>query len=357
MAKSRASQIKIRLSSVILPVFVIVLTARMGSLVTSACNALFNLQWWQAGLALLVVYKVIQWLVWLTSTESVKGKVAVITGGGSGLGRLMALNLAKQDAVVVLVDINRKGLVDVVNEIAAFNGLAYAHLCDVTDRDAVYSLAEQISATVGPVDIVINNAGVVSGKSLLEVSDAMAELTFDVNAVAHFWFVKAFLPSMLVRNSGHIVSIASAAGLAGVVGLSDYCASKFAAIGLMEALRLELARQNSEVKTTTVMPFYINTGMFDGASGIPFILPILDAQETADRIVLAIQRGEKMLYLPPILGFVSLLRGIMPIGLFDYLSTLLGISASMDQFKGRGQDWHEGADNSVSITDESDDEF
>lgn len=288
------------------------------------------------------VYKAVQYIIWAGSSVSMEGKVVVITGGGSGLGRLMALDLASQGAVLVLADVNREGLVDVVEEIGALGGEAYGHLCDVTDRDQVYSLAEQVEAELGAADVVVLNAGVVSGKTLLDVSDKMAELTFNVNAVAHFWFVKAFLPGMKARNEGHIVSIASAAGLVGVVGLADYCASKFAAVGLMESLRLELRRERSAVKTTTVMPFYINTGMFEGVTGVPILLPILDPDYVAGRIVTAIRHGEKHLYLPPILGYLSLLRGILPIGVFDWLGEVLGVSNSMDDFSGRGQDFHEG---------------
>ena len=89
---------------------------------------------------------------------------------------------------------------------------------------------------VGDVTMVINNAGVVSGRPLIQCSDESIQRTFDVNVLAHFWIIKAFLPAMIEKNSGHIVNIASAAGLVGAAGLVDYCSSKFAAVGLHESL-------------------------------------------------------------------------------------------------------------------------
>merc|ERR550539_360813 len=119
-------------------------------------------------------------------------------------------------------------------------GQASSFLLDVTDREAVYKLADQIRKEIGDVTILINNAGIVTGKKLHECPDALMAKTIDVNTTAHFWTLKAFLPSMIEKNSGHIVSIASIVGFVGCPSLVDYVASKFGAVGLMEALFLEL---------------------------------------------------------------------------------------------------------------------
>src|SRR5207247_8346795 len=137
--------------------------------------------------------------------------------------------------------------------------------------------------------ILINNAGVVSGKGLLEISEEAIQRTFDVNTLALFWTTRAFLPGMIARDRGHVVTIASAAGIVGTSRLVDYCASKHAAVGFNEALRLELKRQGNKVVTTVVCPFYISTGMFEGVkTRFPLLLPILEPQKVADRIVDAI---------------------------------------------------------------------
>lgn len=113
--------------------------------------------------------------------------------------------------------------------------------------------------------MLINNAGVVSGRALLDTPDELIERSFSVNTLAHFWTVKAFLPTMLENDHGHIVSIASMASHVGIPKLIDYCASKFAAFGFDEALRLELEVMGAEgVHTTAICPYFIQeTGMFD----------------------------------------------------------------------------------------------
>ncbi|RUS71580.1 hypothetical protein EGW08_020658 [Elysia chlorotica] len=155
----------------------------------------------------------------------------------------------------------------------------------------------QVKQEVGDVDILVNNAGIVTGTKFLDSPDSMNIKTMDINCNAHFWTVKAFLPAMLKKNRGHVVSLASAAGLFGVSGLSDYCASKFAAVGFDESLRAEIAKMGKTgVKTTVVCPFYINTGMFEGAQS-----------------------------------------RILPISVSQVLGKLFGVSETMDNFVGRSK--------------------
>ena len=122
----------------------------------------------------------------------------------------------------------------------------------------------------------------MSGKDFLELPDDKIEATFDINVLSLFWTGKAFLPSMIQRNRGHIVTIASASGLIGVARLADYASSKWAAVGFDESLRAELSKVAPGVMTTVVCPFYINTGMFRGVrSRFPFLLPILEEDDVA----------------------------------------------------------------------------
>lgn len=125
-------------------------------------------------------------------------------------------------------------------------------------------MAEDVLAQLGAVDIVINNAGVVNGRMFLDAEDEHLERTMKVNIMAHMWMLKAYLPAMLARNSGYIVTVASTMGYAPAVGLSDYCASKHAAVGFHESIRLELRRLNSAVRTLLVCPYATSTGMFEG---------------------------------------------------------------------------------------------
>jgi all-trans-retinol dehydrogenase (NAD+) len=157
----------------------------------------------------------------------------------------------------------------------------------------------------------------------------------NVNILAHFWTGKAFLPSMLERNSGHIVTIASAAGILGVRGLADYSASKFAAFGFNESLRMELRRLKSSVRTTIVCPFFIDTGMFAGVTTrFPFIFPILEPEYVARRIVKGVLKNRNRLIMPAAVYSVFLGR-LFPARVLDSMIDFLGINAAMDAFTGR----------------------
>lgn len=279
------------------------------------------------------------WLIWRAyffvayRPRSVQGKVVLITGGGSGIGRLMALRFAALGAKVVLWDMNKDGLAKVAGEVQAAGGKAAVNVVDVTDRELVYKTAKE----VGVVDILINNAGIVTGKPFLDCPDALMEKTVQVNTISHFWTIKAFLPGMVERNTGHVVTIASAAGQAGVAGLVDYCASKFGAMGTADSLYYEIRKRKWNIKSTVVCPYYINTGMFDGVkTRFNFLLPILDENFVADRIVLAIRRGEEHINLPWLVNTIPLLR-ILPTPWSAKIAEFLGVAESMDQFKGRTQ--------------------
>lgn len=139
--------------------------------------------------------------------------------------------------------------------------------CDVTDAQQVYAVADRTRADLGhEITILVNNAGVASGRgSFLDTPDHLVRRVFEVNALAMCWTVKAWLPAMLEHNRGHIVTVASMAGYVGISRLVDYCASKHAAVGFDEALRVELETRgpSCRVATTCVSPYFIRaTGMF-----------------------------------------------------------------------------------------------
>ena len=219
--------------------------------------------------------------------------------------------------------------------IRATGRIAHGYVCNVSDREGVYAAALQVRSEVGPIHILVNNAGVVAGRPLLECSDEAIERTLAVNTLALFWTCKAFLPDMIRAGFGHVVTVASAAGIIGVPRLSDYCASKWAAVGFDESLRAELRQTAPGVKTTIVCPHYVNTGMFRGVrTRFPWLLPILKENVVAERIVQAIRRNRPRVWMPPLVYLVPLLR-ILPVGLFDAMATLLGVHSAMDKFAGR----------------------
>jgi all-trans-retinol dehydrogenase (NAD+) len=137
--------------------------------------------------------------------------------------------MAKLGCIVVIWDMNIVGAEETCAIIRKSGNSAQCYKCDVTNRQDVYDLANRVRAEIGDITILVNNAGIVSGKKIFDPdnSDAYMEKTVQVNTISHFWTVKAFLPTMVSRNHGHLVTIASSAGLVGVNGLADYCASKF----------------------------------------------------------------------------------------------------------------------------------
>ncbi|KAF1313739.1 Retinol dehydrogenase, partial [Globisporangium splendens] len=265
--------------------------------------------------------------------KSVKGQVVLITGGAMGIGRLMSLRFAKLGAIVIIWDLNTHLGGQVVDEIRTAGGDAHFYEMDVTDKERVYSVAESIVHQFGAVDILVNNAGIVGGKPILESNDRMIRKTFDVNVTSHFWTIKAFMPQMVKRNHGHIVSIASAAGLFGSGGMVDYGASKFAAVGLMMSLRQELQAMGKDgVHLTLVCPSFIKTGMFEGVAP-PRFTTWLSPEYVADQIVRAVRRNQWKLVMPSLLTFLEMLMYIMPDWLAQFLVRFARVGHSMKTFK------------------------
>ena len=257
----------------------------------------------------------------------------LITGAASGIGKLLALRLANAGASLVLWDIDKEGLNQLLDELNTASHEVDTYACDLTNRHEIATVAEQTLAAGGPVDILINNAGIVSGKYLLDLSEEEIERTFQVNTLALFWTVRAFLPSMLERASGHIVTVASAAGIAGTAKLTDYSSSKFAAVGFDESLRLELKQQNSNVVTTIVCPYFTDTGMFDGAkTRFSWLLPILKPEDVVGRIIDAIKKDRRRVVMPWFI-YTSWISRLLPVKWSDALMDFFGLTHSMDDFQ------------------------
>jgi len=293
---------------------------------------------------LLTVFKTL-WLILVAlfykiaprTQKIMRGEIVLITGGASGIGRLLAISFGKEGSTVVIWDINDEAMQKVANEVRAEGVKCYTYFCDISKREKIYETANKVKKDVGDVSVVINNAGIVTGKKFLECADELVEKTFQVNTMAHFWIVKAFLPKMMENDHGHIVTISSNAGLVGVSGLADYSASKFAVYGFNESLRFELYKQGKTgVKTTVVCPYYINTGMFDGViTKVPLLLPILSPNYAVRRIMHAVKTDQEELIMPWFTGISPLVRSLVPTPAFDELIRCFGVSETMDTFKGR----------------------
>jgi len=231
--------------------------------------------------------------------KSINGQVVLITGAGGCLGSLLAQHFTRLGARLVLWDLD-----ETANNITAEKcrrlgcDEVFTYTVNIANRDEVYSNAKRVKNEVGDVSILINNAGILHARFFMETDDAKLDQIIDVNTKAHFWTVKAFLPSMLVSNSGHIVSLASLAGFVGAPGLVDYSTSKFAAIGFMEALANELivlGKQN--IKTTIVCPAFVRTNMISQMH-LDSSHDILEPSLVAEKIVNAVFNRPKTIAHP-----------------------------------------------------------
>lgn len=162
----------------------------------------------------------------------------------------------------------------------------------------------------------------------------MMRKTLEVNTLSHLYTIREFLPNMIKINKGHVVSISSLAGTVGLPGLADYCASKFGAFAIDECLRLEMKKNNYNISTTCICPYYINTGMFEGVKS-SWSMPILDQNWVVWRIITAIRQDERVVLMPWNANLYFVGRGIFPTWLGDWIFKVCGAFNQMDDFKGR----------------------
>ncbi|XP_070534814.1 epidermal retinol dehydrogenase 2-like [Ptychodera flava] len=277
----------------------------------------------------------ISWLSFIVPAvkKSVAGEIVLVTGAGSGIGRLISINFAKQGSTLVLWDINKEGNDETAEQIKQLGGKAHSYVVDVTKKEDVYRVAKQVTQEVGDVTILVNNAGVVNGRRFLDCPDELIQRTINVNAMAYFWTLRAFLPSMIAKNHGHIVSISSIMGSVSGPRLTDYCASKYATVGLHESLALELlAERVTGIHTTLVQPYQINTGLFAGV--YVNLFPPLDPQYVADKTLHAVLTNQKVIILPKLMYLLPFLKSWLPFECTVSLAQGMGFLDAMDSFIG-----------------------
>jgi NADP-dependent 3-hydroxy acid dehydrogenase YdfG len=197
-----------------------------------------------------------------------RGRVAVVTGAGSGIGRALAYDLARRGAKLAISDVDATGLAETTKQVRVIGAEVHATHLDVTDRAAVLSYADQVATEFGTVNIVINNAGIAFTGDVEKMSFEQIERVMDVD----FWGVvngtKAFLPHLIASGDGHVVNISSLFGLLSMPGQSAYNAAKFAVRGFTEALREEMLISGHPVRVTCVHPGGIKTAIARNADAV-----------------------------------------------------------------------------------------
>ncbi|XP_060663776.1 17-beta-hydroxysteroid dehydrogenase 13 [Drosophila nasuta] len=226
--------------------------------------------------------------------SNVAGQFVLITGAGHGMGKEMALQYGALGAKVICWDVNEQTNSQTVKEVKQAGGTAFGYVCNVVKREDIVELAAKVRKEHGFISVVVNNAGIMPCHPLLEHTEQETRLMYDINVLAHFWIIQAFLPDMVERNEGSIVALSSCAGLFGLPNLVPYCGTKFAVRGYMAALAEELRLKNPQtnVKLTTIFPYMIDTGLCKNPRfRFPNLFKLIPPQEAAASIIEAQREG------------------------------------------------------------------
>lgn len=267
---------------------------------------------------------------------SFSGKTILITGAASGIGFIMGrMALEKGAKHLVMWDINSESLSDSADELASKGYSVSTNLVDVRNKEQVSEVSEEVIKEQGTIDILFNNAGIIVGKSFADHSYEDIENTLAVNSLGLMYVARAFLPAMIEKGFGRIINIASAAGLTPNPGMTVYAASKWAAVGWSDSLRIELEQNHENIKVLTVMPSYINTGMFDGVKA-PLLIPLLDPEKISAKILNSVEKEKVILREPFMIKLSPFVRGILPARIYDFVAgKILKVYSSMNTFTGR----------------------
>ncbi|HTF36300.1 MAG TPA: SDR family oxidoreductase [Myxococcota bacterium] len=262
-------------------------------------------------------------------------KRALVTGGASGIGRAIAQRLAAEDAELLLVDRNEKLLGETAAQLVASGRRVRTYVLDVTDTKNVLAIRDQVHRDGGPIDLLVNNAGLVYGGSFLEVPLENHLTTYRVNTLGVVAVTHTFLPDLIAGRDGHIVNVASASGFIGLPFGATYASSKWAVLGFSESLALELVLEgHRHVHVTAVCPSYVATGLFEGVRP-PLGTQLLTPERVAELTVRAVLKNQLYVRTPWLVQLTPLMKAIAPFGLFYRVAALLGVNTSMLHWQGR----------------------
>jgi len=238
--------------------------------------------------------------------KSLHGKVVAITGGARGIGKATATQLVRAGARVAIGDLD----VELARATAQELGSSVtAYELDVTSRESVARFLDAVEADVGPLDVMINNAGIMPLGAFLDESDGSAERQLDINVHGVIFGMKEALPRMLARGHGHVVNLASVAGKGGFPHAATYCATKHAVIGVSEAVRQEL--KGTGIELTCILPAVVNTELGSGIEAGRAVKK-LEPEEVAEAILGALREPKFEVFVPASTGTISKVMALLP---------------------------------------------
>lgn len=259
-------------------------------------------------------------------TINLRGAVVAITGGARGIGLQSARDFTKLGATVVIGDLDEAATVEAASSVG---GDTRGLQLDVTHRDSFERFVNTIEQEVGPIDVFVNNAGIMPAGRFLDEGDAISDAQIDVNVRGPILGMKLVLPLMIKRGRGHIVNVASMAGKAHIPGLAVYNATKFAVVGLSESVRDEI--EDTGVTITTVMPNAVKT---DLTSGLPTErLGLLTPEKVSSAIIDSVEHRRPEIAVPRWFNMYTLVNAILPRRVMRRMRKLLGAYRLLDDDK------------------------
>ncbi|KAL5615344.1 hypothetical protein BROUX41_005391 [Berkeleyomyces rouxiae] len=264
-------------------------------------------------------------------------EVIVITGGGSGLGLLIAEVYGMRGATVAVLDVAEL-------ESGEARGVSF-YKCDISDKARLAEVAKEIERDLGPPTVLINNAGVVIGKTLLDMSVAEVEKSINTNLLGHFYTLKAFLPSLTkAPRGGTIVTVSSVMGQVGAAQLADYAACKAGLSAMHRSLEAELRVTHPNMRMVLVEPGQLSTPMFMGVTTpSSFFAPIVEPVDVAKEIISAIDSGTAAHVSSPLYARWIGWFNVLPAGAQRIVRSIAGVDNAMQTYVGRGEEGREKA--------------
>jgi NAD(P)-dependent dehydrogenase (short-subunit alcohol dehydrogenase family) len=260
--------------------------------------------------------------------RSLSGNVAVVTGGGRGIGKALSRSLAREGVLVAIADLDGAVAQQAAAEIG---GGAIGLALDVTDRPAFTAALDDIEARLGPIDVLVNNAGIMPIGPFEEETDATAIRQLELNLHAVLHGCKEAIRRMKPRGTGHIVNVASIAGKFGAPGGATYSACKHGVVGLSESLRAEL--HGTGVEVHVVVPGFVNTELAAGTSELKGFKRS-SPEDVGDAVVDALQTGRFEVFVPRSLNALVRSAALTPRSLSEWLGRKLGGGALLRADKG-----------------------
>jgi len=252
--------------------------------------------------------------------KKLAGRVTLVTGAARGIGRAIATTFVEHGAPVALCDIDEAALGRTADDLSGRGARVEAYRLDVTDAAAFADVFARVEHDLGPVDVLVNNAGIMPVGPFLELDPAVDRKQIEINLFGVIHGMRVALPRMGHRRRGHIVNIASSAGKAGIPNIAVYCGTKHAVIGLTEAVRIEM--RGTGIDFTYVMPALVDTELTAG-TGRMIWPPLVSAQDVADAVVRAVRSGQVDVFVPRGARLATVLPVLLPRAVVECIARLL----------------------------------